>query len=67
MALSPTSSHLLTGGQEKKVRIFDLARPDAEPDFLYDSGILSHDGMVKSVVWVGDHTGVSAGEDGKIK
>ncbi|KAF8061494.1 WD40-repeat-containing domain protein [Lyophyllum atratum] len=67
IALSPTSSHLLTGGQEKKVRIFDLSRPDAEPDFLCDSGILSHDGMVKSVIWIGDHTGVTAGEDGKIK
>lgn len=67
VALSPTSSHLLTGGQEKKVRIFDLSRPDAEPDFLCETGVLSHEGMVKSVVWVGDHTGVSAGEDGLIK
>ncbi|TFL06910.1 WD40 repeat-like protein [Pterulicium gracile] len=68
VALSPISSHLLTGGQEKKVRIFDLSRPDAEPDFLVDdpSG-LSHDGVVKSVVWVGDHTGVTAGEDGLVK
>ena len=31
VALSPSSSHLLTGGQEKKVRMFDLGRPDAEP------------------------------------
>jgi len=67
VALSPQVSHLLTGGQEKKVRIFDLNRPDAEPDPLYDSGMLSHDGTIKSVVWVGDHTGVSAGEDGIIK
>jgi serine-threonine kinase receptor-associated protein len=67
VALSPQSSVLLTGGQEKKVRIFDLGRPDAEPDFLYDSGPLSHDGTIKSVVWVGDHIGVTAGEDGKIK
>ena len=65
--MSPQSSVLLTGGQEKKVRLFDLNRPDAEPDFLYDSGPLSHDGTIKSVVWVGDHTGVTAGEDGKIK
>jgi len=67
VALSPTSSHLLTGGQEKKVRIFDLGRPDAEPDFLCDAGVWSHDGIVKSVVWIGDHTGVTAGEDGKVK
>ncbi|KAI0721528.1 WD40-repeat-containing domain protein [Cerioporus squamosus] len=68
VALSPSSSHLLTGGQEKKVRMFDLSRPDAEPDFLFDgAGALSHEGTVKSVVWVGDHTGVTAGEDGQIK
>lgn len=68
VALSPSSSHLLTGGQEKKVRMFDINRPDAEPDLLFDGpGPLSHDGTVKSVVWVGEHTGVSAGEDGQIK
>lgn len=67
VAISPTSSQILTGGQEKKVRIFDLGRPDADPEFLVDNNSLSHDGVVKSVVWVGDHTGVTAGEDGKIK
>lgn len=67
VVISPTSSQILTGGQEKKVRIFDLARPDADPDFLVDNNSLSHDGVVKSVVWVGEHTGVTAGEDGKIK
>lgn len=51
------------------MRIFDLGRPDAEPDFLVaePGGALSHEGMVKSVVWVGEHTGVTAGEDGLIK
>ncbi|KAF8201484.1 serine/threonine kinase receptor associated protein [Pholiota molesta] len=53
--------------RSKKVRIFDLNRPDAEPDFLFDSAPLSHDGTIKSVVWVGEHTGVTAGEDGKVK
>lgn len=67
VAISPTSTHLLTGGQEKKVRMFDLGRPDADPDYLSESGALSHDGTVKSVVWVGDHTGVTAGEDGLVK
>ncbi|KDQ59466.1 hypothetical protein JAAARDRAFT_33037 [Jaapia argillacea MUCL 33604] len=67
VAISPGCSHLLTGGQEKKVRMFDLGRPDAEPDFLLDGGPLSHDGTVKSVVWVGEHTGVTAGEDGMVK
>lgn len=68
VALSPNATHLLTGGQEKKVRMFDLTRPDAEPELLLSGGSpTSHDGTVKSVVWVGDFTGVSAGEDGVIK
>jgi serine-threonine kinase receptor-associated protein len=67
VSISPSSAHLLTGGQEKKVRIFDLTKPDAEPDFLYDAGSQTHDGVIKSVVCVGEQYGVSAGDDGKIK
>jgi WD40 repeat protein len=65
VAISP--SHLLTGGQEKKVRIFDIGRPDAEPDILSEGGGLSHDGTIKSVVWFDENTGVSGGEDRIIK
>jgi len=65
VAITPSASHLLTGGQEKKVRIFDLTRPDAEPDIL--GGSLSHDGTVKSVVWFDENAGVSAADDGLIK
>jgi len=57
----------MTGGQEKKVRIFDLQRPDAEPDFLSAGSATAHDGTVKSVVWVNHSTAVSAGEDGVVK
>ncbi|KAI0060860.1 WD40 repeat-like protein [Artomyces pyxidatus] len=67
VAIAPSAGHLLTGGQEKKARIFDLARPDAAPDVLSEGGGLSHEGTVKSVVWVGEHTGVSAGDDGFVK
>lgn len=67
VALSSTSSHLLTGGQEKKARIFDINRPDAPPDFLEDTNGLAHEGTVKSVVWVGEGLGVTAGEDGNVK
>jgi serine-threonine kinase receptor-associated protein len=51
------------------VRIFDLGRPDAEPDLLLagPDTVATHASTVKSVVWVGDTTGVSAGEDGQIK
>ena len=48
--------------------MFDMRRPDAEPELFFENGAtVSHDGTVKSVVWVGDHTGVTAGEDGLIK
>jgi len=68
VALSPSAEHMLTGGQEKKVRIFDLVRPDAPPDFLGgDAGSTCHEGTVKSVVWVGEHVGVTAGDDGFVK
>lgn len=67
VAISPSASHLLTGGQEKKVRIFDMGRPDAEPVVLSEGNGLSHDGTVKSVVWLDENTGVSGGEDGVIK
>lgn len=67
IAISPSASHLLTGGQEKKVRIFDMGRPDAEPVVLSEGNGLSHDGTVKSVVWLDENTGVSGGEDGVIK
>jgi len=67
VALSSNSSHLLTGGQEKKARIFDINRPDAPPDFLEDTNGLAHEGTVKSVIWVGENLGVTAGEDGNIK
>jgi WD40 repeat protein len=68
VAFSPTASHLLTGGQEKKVRIFDLKRPDAEPEFLCSGGsATAHDGTVKSVVWCDEWNAVSACEDGAVK
>lgn len=47
--------------------MFDLRRPDADADLLTEGSAISHEGTVKSVVWVGEHTGVTAGEDGLIK
>ena len=68
VALSPSSEFLLTGGQEKKVRIFDLTRPDAAPDFLGgEANSICHDSTIKSVVWVSENYGVTAGEDGFVK
>jgi len=65
VAISPNASHLLTAGHEKKIRLFDLAKPEAEPSFLCRTGSdLSHDGTIKSVVWDRARAmAVSAGED----
>jgi len=67
VALARTAQHMLTGGQEKKIRLFDLNRPDAEPVFIGKSGETPHEGVIKSVIWVGDWGGVSGGDDGFIK
>jgi hypothetical protein len=69
VAISPSASapRLLTGGQEKKVRIFDIGKPDAEPDILSEGGAQSHDGTIKSVVWFDENIGVSGGDDRVVK
>lgn len=67
--ISPSSTQLVTGDQTKKIRIFDLSRPDADPRFLNVAGSdLAHEKTVKSVVWLPDGKQiVSAGEDGKVQ
>lgn len=68
VALSPSGGHLLTGGNEKKVRVFDLTRPEAEPELLLEGGSsLSHEGTVKSVAYAAENISVTAGEDGLVK
>jgi len=67
VALSPGAGRLLTGGQEKKVRIFDVRKPDADPFILSEVGEQSHEGTVKSVVWFDENICVSAAEDGFVK
>jgi len=68
VALSRDASYLLTSGHEKKIRLFDLNRPDAEPSFIgAQAGGKAHDGTIKSILWVGELAGVSAGDDGLVK
>lgn len=69
VAISPNASHLLTAGHEKKIRLFDLTRPDADPVFLTRSGSeTSHDGVIKSVVWDRARAvAVSAGDDKTVR
>ena len=71
IAPSPNASHLLTGGNEKKIRLFDLNRPEAEGVFLRDpsvggAGEEAHGGTVKGLVWI-DGGAVSVSEDRTVK
>lgn len=71
--ITPSSSHIFTAGMEKKLRRFDLSRPDAEPEVFLDpssssGGSTSHDGNIKSVIWDEKRRLViSASEDKTIK
>ncbi|KAI5450441.1 hypothetical protein NCC49_003064 [Naganishia albida] len=73
VALSPQQQpqYLLTGGNEKKIRLFDLGRPDAQPLVLgnYADGN-SCRGTIRSLVWdegQGGVVGISASEDGLVR
>lgn len=69
VAIDARGQRILTGGHEKKLRLFDLTRPDAGPSYLTIAGNdkqVAHEGNIKSVVWQrgeGETTAVSAGED----
>ncbi|KAL7425042.1 hypothetical protein Q5752_000730 [Cryptotrichosporon argae] len=73
VALNPQvePQYLLTGGHEKKIRLFDLNRAEADPIVLGNrTDKLSTDGIVKSIVWdeaQGGTVCVSASEDGKVR
>ena len=72
VAIDSRGSQILTGGHEKKLRLFDLAVPDQEASYLSDKALdgLAHNGNIKSVVRqrsMGEDTVVSAGEDKTIK
>ncbi|KAI9488394.1 WD40-repeat-containing domain protein [Zychaea mexicana] len=60
---SPDGTKIVTGGQEKKLRIFDLYRPDAPPIEADD-----HSGTIKTVNWHPTKNVLfSGGEDGIIR
>ncbi|XP_013411011.1 serine-threonine kinase receptor-associated protein-like [Lingula anatina] len=60
VAFSKDGGHLLTGSNEKLLRIFDLARPDAEPSVF--SGHGSH---IRSAIWNTDSTLIYSASDDK--
>ncbi|XP_071822526.1 serine-threonine kinase receptor-associated protein-like [Apostichopus japonicus] len=60
---SPDSNHLLTGSNEKILRIFDLQRPDAEP-----TCITGHEGSIRYVSWLRDRKQfITAAEDKTVR
>jgi len=68
--ISPSGSHVVTGGQEKKLRMYNVERAEADPSFFVSgqhdasrSGT-AHDGTIKAVVWDDERSlVVSAAED----
>jgi len=51
--ISPSGAHVVTGGQEKKIRLFDLERPE-EPLYFVNPDLgndLAHKENIKSVIY----------------
>ncbi|CAO1631086.1 unnamed protein product [Parajaminaea phylloscopi] len=76
VAIDEPGTKILTGGHEKKLRLFDLNRPDAEPTTLSrtgagsGSGATAHDGVIRSLVWQRGqeaNTAISVGEDSVVR
>lgn len=63
VTFSPSHSHVATGGQEKKLRIYDLSRPDTPLEI----GPQTHSGTIKSIVWSDPNTVLSAADDKKLR
>ena len=72
VAINAAGTKVVTAGHEKKLRLFDLQRPDAEASLFEmspGSGV-AHAGVIKSSVWhrgAAEHVVVSAGEDKVIR
>ena len=64
VAFSPRSTSLATGGPEKKLRIFDLNRPDP---VATEIGSQSHNGTIRCVAWAEPNILVSGSEDKYIR
>ncbi|TIB73254.1 WD40 repeat-like protein [Wallemia mellicola] len=67
-AISPDGSHILTGGHERLLRLFDLSAPE-QSTFLQtsDQDSSAHSSTIKSVLWQDAAMAVSGSEDGTLK
>jgi serine-threonine kinase receptor-associated protein len=58
VCFSKDNSQILTGGQDKILRIFDLSKPEAEPISLE-----GHTQQIKTALWSDQNTIISGGQD----
>ncbi|SNX84891.1 related to UNR-interacting protein STRAP (serine-threonine kinase receptor-associated protein) [Melanopsichium pennsylvanicum] len=66
VAINAKGEKVITAGHEKKLRLFDLQRPDAEPNMFSMRGEgkgLAHEGVIKSCVWHRSGGGGGGGSD----
>jgi serine-threonine kinase receptor-associated protein len=59
---SQDNNHILTGGQDKALRIFDLSKPEAEPLIME-----GHSQPIKTALWVDQNTIISGAQDSTFK
>jgi len=63
VTFNPTTGYVATGGQEKKLRIYDLHKPDTP----FEVGPQTHTGTIKSIVWSEPNIVLSASDDKKLR
>jgi serine-threonine kinase receptor-associated protein len=61
VSFSPDDKKVLTGGQEKMLRLFSLEKPEAEP-FCF-----GEEGSYKSTLWLSDHLVISVAAENCIR
>lgn len=62
VSFSPNGTRLLTGGQEKQLRVFNIEKTEADPE-----EIGKHDGSIKKCIWINDTVVLTASEDKTIR
>ncbi|KAF3903656.1 Beta-TrCP [Arthrobotrys entomopaga] len=65
VTFSPDDTRVATGGPEKKLRMFDLGRPDNAG--AMEIGVGAHNGSIRTVSWADQNILVSGSEDKYIR
>lgn len=48
--IAASGTHIVTGGYEKKLRVFNVAKPEEPESFAVEGSALAHETNIKSVV-----------------